>query len=153
MTLQRAWCERISASHNQFLGVRSLKSGSSHTKSRLTAERQSRKAWKANKIGRFKTLSTVCALCWVSHSGTAYLYVEWNADEDIPTYGDDDSQEISLWKQTVNRHKMRWCSTCHATFPNSSSHLQAFPPAAASVIAMTAKEKKAMFRGYSVWWH
>lgn len=49
------------------------------------------------------------ACCLLSVYGSAgfqrsYLYVEWNADEDIPTYGDDDSQEIGLWEQTVNRH-------------------------------------------------
>lgn len=40
-------------------------------------------------------------------SSVSYLYVERDADEDIPTYGDDDSQEISLWKQTVNRQRIR----------------------------------------------
>lgn len=36
--------------------------------------------------------------CWVSGSTCmyTYLYVEGNADEDVPTYGDYDSQEIHL---------------------------------------------------------
>lgn len=59
------------------------------------------------------------ALCWAPDSGVSYLYIEWNADEDIPTYRDYDSQEISLWKQTVNRHEIRWCSIFHTTTPNN----------------------------------
>lgn len=53
--------------------------------------------------------------CWASASSEAYLHVERNADEDVPTYGDDDSHEISLREETVNRqHQIRLCATCHA---------------------------------------
>lgn len=95
--------------------------------------------------------------CWVSGSSGTYLNVEWNADEDIPTYGDDDSQEISLPEETVNRHKMRWCSTCHATFPKQLIALRPpnprpppTPQAATSVSATTAKET--CFGVYAAWW-
>lgn len=63
-----------------------------------------------------------------------YLYVEWNADEDIPTYGDDDSQEIVLCKQTVNK-QIRQSSIWQTTPPHSrntpwKSHLQLSQPSA-----------------------
>lgn len=59
----------------------------------------------------------LCAAECQLDSSVSYLYVERNADEDIPTYRDDDSQEIGLWKhrQTVNTERIRRCSTCHTT--------------------------------------
>ena len=34
---------------------------------------------------------------WLTVLTVSYLDVEWDADEHVPTYGDDDSHKISLW--------------------------------------------------------